>query len=212
MSVITEIFAFNKDEAEKTLAEFLDFVKKADSVEKAGESEENKFFEHFSELKDAYRYGGDDFLAGLENIYLKMGSVSALINSAMGDEQYMSQLGTLVGYFKLEQIDEYIPTKDSFIQMYALINDENLAEIAKRFSETDGYDIDEARDVIIDTFSYLKPLVRKLKEDAETVLVVSHDYDFPNVIPEEFDYFLQNRIEEIKNLIKGDPEIYIKLK
>lgn len=202
MSVTTEIIAFNKDETEKALADFFEHTRNNDL---SGE--------YFVSLKKAYEYDDYEILSELENVYLHIGSVAAFVNSPMGDDQHIRQLETMVEYFGLELADDYgIPTKDSFIKLYALVNDQNIDEIAEEFGKTDNYETAEAREVLLETIIHLKPLVKKLKDDADAILIISHDYDFPNVLPENFDSFLQNRISEIKNFIENDSEIFSKLK
>ncbi|MFA5993881.1 MAG: hypothetical protein WC823_02865 [Parcubacteria group bacterium] len=202
MSVTTEIIAFNKNEAEKALTEFFEHIRN-----------NNLSGEYFTSLKQAYTYDDYEILAELENIYLHIGSVAAFVNSPMGDDQHISQLESMVEYFDLELADDYgIPTKDSLIKLYSLINDENIDEIAEEFGKTDGYEAGEAREILIETIVHLKPLVKKLKGDADSILVISHDYDFPNVLPENFDSFLQDRIAEIREFIENDSEIFSKLK
>jgi hypothetical protein len=211
MSVITVLYAFNEEKAEKFFEKFFVFMQNTDNTKFNKTIDRNAFLKYISDIKAAAKYSTEDLVNECLEIYLSVGSVEVTINSAMGDDQLIREIETMCEHFKVDQIDSGIPTKEGFINIFSRIGAQDIYAMIEDAIKYDKYDKEEAEYYLVHTLQKLKPLVKELRDDANSILIVSHDYDWPNIIPNTLSAFFQNRakkiakhIEELLRMPQGD--------
>ncbi len=201
MSTTTILLTFSKELAEKNFSKLI--KEGIDSLDLSREDEGSwEQLKHLvSELYYAYQGKDNDlkyFLGVFREIYLYCGSHYALcINSPVGDFQHTAEIEALARFYKLPLLADAIPTKDGFIELYSKVSEKDVNDIALIFSKDSDYEINEAKDEILNTLKYLKPIVKTLKEDKSSFLVISHDYDSPNILPQEVNDMISKRVNEL---------------
>ncbi len=198
MSVITILSCFNNDRAKEKLGELL-----MPSDESRNSALPEYLAEDFQiawdELREEYRENGygSNFLDFLKQIYLLLGSSQyLLVNSALGEDQRYQELEALAYYFGVPLADEGIPSKDGFLEIYSKLSEENINQIAQELAKDYECEFSESREQLIEVLRYLRPLAKDLKEDASSLLVVMHDYLFPELLPKESDQIINSEVKK----------------
>ncbi|MFA4942238.1 MAG: hypothetical protein WC564_01205 [Patescibacteria group bacterium] len=203
MSTTTILSNFSRELAEKNLATLLKEGKEnVSSLELSSDSQE-QLAADISELIDAYQ-GGDEsfqfFFDMISKAYLQCGSYySLVVDSAVGEDNHVQEIEALTNFYKLPQMDGGSFTKGALIELFAKISEADIDMVAAILSKEYEYELDEAREEIVNTLKYLRPLVKALKDNPNSLLVIAHDYDFPNVSPEEVNSLIINRAKELEN-------------
>jgi|GEM_PF-2774211 len=206
MSTTTILYSFDNDIAKEKLVEL---VKSDGQVRNIHISDDmvDDLNSSLSDLRNEYKSNSynDVFFDYLKNIYLILGSSQSLIiNSAVGESQHYQELESIVYYYAVPMIDEGIPTKPGFIDIYSKINNNDVEQIAHKFSQEYEYDDVDGKEMIIETLQYLRPLVKSLKDNPNSFLIVMHDYSFPELLPKEADQLIDKQIKNILDVYSHD--------
>jgi len=206
MSTTTIIYSFNNDKAKEKVAAII-----KNGGQLGGIIPPDSLAEDFDDILDNLRasYKNDayqgEFLNHFKEFYLLLGSSQAcIVNSPVGEFQHMQEIEHIVSYYSVLTIDTSIPTKAGFRDIYEKINPSDIEDIARKFSKDCDYDYPEGKEEIINTLQYLKPLVKDLKEDHDSLLIVMHDYNSPELLPSESDKLIDEQIKEIIEKYKDD--------
>lgn len=212
MSTTTILYSFNNNIAN---IKFKELLTSGGQIEKVSISDGllEDINYSLSDLKAEYQANGysDVITDLLKNIYLLLGSSEQfIINSSIGDSQRYQELELITNYYSVSVIDSGIPTKEGFFDIYSKINSGDVEEISLKFSKENGYDYIDAKETIVGTLKYLRPLVKNLKDDENSLLVVMHDYNFPELMPVEADEIIDGEIKKLIDIYKDNID-FVKL-
>ncbi len=185
MSITTQLYSFDKEKADNKIDEVFDRVSEEITLEKRNENELDEA--EYDYMRDYLDYGK------YESVY---------INSPLGDDQCMLEIEYLMLNFNLElNGGEWIPTKEGLIDLYSSINAKALQKVIDAYAEKEGLSPEDARYNIVEhTIKRLHPLTKSLKNYENSILIISHDYDFPEVIPSYVSTSFMKKFQDMKKI------------
>ena len=195
MSVTTSIYALDMKKADKEFEKFVQAVR----VDNLG----NQKYKNI--VKNSFHFEEEMFYDVLQ-AYLELGSMRMFINSPMGEDQKMRELETMMGVFSLDEVDTNIPSQKGFIDLLSKLNKESVKKLVEKFSQYEEYEYEEGEMYILVFLEQLIPFCKELRDNKNSVLIISHDYDGSDVLPEEQNEILKKKIEELTARIKNDKE------
>lgn len=175
-----------------------------------------KLDEYFVDLREYFVKYRDDFTQKIKSIYLSIGSESLCVHSSLGDDQCLAEIRAIANYYNAEYFTEYrqenIPNKAALLKIYSNINGDDVNRIAKNFSLENEDDFDDSKSLIIDTLKKLRPLAVRFKECPDSELVVSDESEWPNIMPEGLNKYIDEMVKNIEETIINDQKILESLK
>jgi hypothetical protein len=198
MSFTIEIYAFDKKKADKEMSKFIDTAKSKDKLDE-------RYKEHFEDIKRSFEDSDErDILFATTNAYLDFGSIKKYVHSSLGENQQTPMLDTMIEYFKLEEIDSSIPSKESFIKLYSNITKNDIIKMAKKFSKDNDCDEKDGEYYISYTLQSLHTLAKEFKNNPRSILLIVRDDEFPDIRPEGQNDVIRNRVNEIIAQMRSD--------
>ncbi|PIR73919.1 MAG: hypothetical protein COU35_05300 [Candidatus Magasanikbacteria bacterium CG10_big_fil_rev_8_21_14_0_10_47_10] len=199
MSISVEYYSFNEKRADKLWEKFPDDFAKA----KAGEKIESGWRAPLANLTyEGEARDEDTVINDLKFLDLYYGSVGTNPTPESGKQEYYvhKAIAEAAG---LKHEADYQP-KDDWIKIYSQIDDAYIETAVSIIMKDTGWENDEGREILIEFLRNVRPVVKDLKENEDSIFVTDWDTDW-KVSPESAEELLmkraKNHLENFRNLM-----------